>query len=152
MQLGGLRVVAGSLGPLDLGPRQFQVFLDLSSRLDGALLLLPVRAESVSALLQIGQLSLQAAQAFTRGFVALPLERRSLDLELHDPPLGFIEFCRHRVDFGPQPGGGLVDQVDRLVREKSIGDVPMRKHRRGHERRVLERDAVVNLVALAQAA
>ena len=28
----------------------------------------------------------------------------------------------------------------------------MRKHRRGHERRVLERDAVVNLVALAQAA
>ena len=72
LQLGGLRVVAGSLGLLDLGPRPFEVFLDLSSRLDGALLLLPVSPESVSALLQIGQLSLQTAQAFTRGLCRAP--------------------------------------------------------------------------------
>ena len=47
---------------------------------------------------------------------------------------------------------GLVDEVDRLVGQEAIGDVAVRQHGRGDERRVLDLDAVVDLVALAQAA
>ena len=43
-------------------------------------------------------------------------------------------------------------EVDRLVGQEPIGDVAVRQHGRGDERRVLELHAVVDLVALAQAA
>ncbi len=48
--------------------------------------------------------------------------------------------------------GGLVDQVDRLVGQEAVGDVAVRKGRGGDQRRVLDPDAVVHLVALLQAA
>ena len=47
---------------------------------------------------------------------------------------------------------GFVDQVDGLVGQEAIGDVAIRQHGGGDERRVLDLDAVVHLVALAQAA
>ena len=43
-------------------------------------------------------------------------------------------------------------EVDGLVGQEPIGDVAVRQHGRGDERRVLELHAVVDLVALAQAA
>ena len=48
--------------------------------------------------------------------------------------------------------GGLVDQVDRLVRQAVLGDVAVAEPRRGDERRVVDRRAVVLLVRAAQAA
>src|SRR5690606_33584998 len=48
------------------------------------------------------------------------------------------------------PGTGLVDQVDRLVRQVPVVDVPVGQRRGGRERRVGDRDAVVRLVAVAQ--
>ena len=43
-------------------------------------------------------------------------------------------------------------EIDRLVGQEAIGDVAMREHRRGDQGRVLDLDAVMDLVALAQAA
>ena len=51
-----------------------------------------------------------------------------------------------------EPRRRLVDEVDRLVGQEAVGDVAMRERRRGDERRVLDRHAVVDLVALLQAA
>ena len=48
--------------------------------------------------------------------------------------------------------GGLVDQIDRFVGKESIGDVTVREDRSCDERGVLELDAVMNLVPLAQSA
>ena len=59
---------------------------------------------------------------------------------------------RHRVDLHAQLRRRLVDQVDRLVGQEAVGDVAVRQHRRRDQRRVLELHAVVDLVALAQAA
>ena len=47
--------------------------------------------------------------------------------------------------------GGLVDQVDRLVRQVAVGDVADRQVRGGLDRLVRDRDLVVLLVALADA-
>ena len=47
---------------------------------------------------------------------------------------------------------GLVDEVDRLVRQEAVGDVAVREHRRRHQGVVLDAHAVVHLEALAQAA
>ena len=59
---------------------------------------------------------------------------------------------RHRVDLDAQPAGGLVDEVDRLVRQEPAGEVAVGQHRRGHEGGVLDADAVVDLVALLEPA
>ena len=51
-----------------------------------------------------------------------------------------------------RPRGGLVDEVDRLVGQEAVGDVAVREHRGGDERRVADPDAVMGLVALLQPA
>ena len=56
---------------------------------------------------------------------------------------------RHRLDAHPR--GCLVDQVDGLVRQEAIGDVAVGELGGGLERLVGDLDAVVLLVALAQA-
>src|SRR5205823_1381832 len=56
----------------------------------------------------------------------------------------------HRLD--AQPRGGLVDQVDRLVGQVPVLDVAVGELGRGLERVVGDRDAVMRLVAVAQAA
>ena len=84
--------------------------------------------------------------------VGLGLQRLLLDLELHDPPLHDVELGRHRVDLDAQAARGLVDQVDRLVGQEARGDVAVREPRRGHQGAVLDAHAVVDLVALLQAA
>ena len=93
-----------------------------------------------------------ASRRATRRVVGLLRERLALDLELHDAPLDLVDLGRHRVDLDAQPRGGLVDQVDRLVGQEAVGDVAVREHRRGHQRRVLDADAVVDLVALLEPA
>jgi len=67
----------------------------------------------------------------------------------------FLEFAvagrrAHRADAHARPG--LVDQVDRLVREMPVLDVPVGQRRGSMERVVGDLAAVVRLVAVAQAA
>ena len=57
-----------------------------------------------------------------------------------------------RVDLDAQARGGLVHQVDGLVGQEAVGDVAVRERGRGHERGVLDAHAVVDLVALLEAA
>src|SRR3954449_9543520 len=55
---------------------------------------------------------------------------------------------RHAAD--AQAGAGLVDQVDRLVRQVSVVDVPVRQRGGGDQRGVRDGHAVVRLVPVAQ--
>ena len=50
-----------------------------------------------------------------------------------------------------QAAAGLVDEVDRLVRQVAVGQVAVGQVGRGHERLVGDADRVVRLVAVAQA-
>src|SRR3954468_15021771 len=50
----------------------------------------------------------------------------------------------------PHPGAGLIDQVDRLVRQEPVVDVAVGQGRRGGNRAIGDRHAVVRLVAVAQ--
>ena len=67
-------------------------------------------------------------------------------------PLQLVNFDRHRADLNGQRSCRLVHQVDRLVWQKAIGDVAVRKSGRGYDGRVLDADVVVGLVALFETA
>ncbi len=78
-----------------------------------------------------------------RGFL---VAARRLDLFLELPVHGR---GGHRLDAHAR--GGLVDEVDRLVGQEAVGDVPVGQLRRSLEGLVGDVDLVVRLVAVAQA-
>jgi hypothetical protein len=71
------------------------------------------RRELLAAL---GQLGPQGRQPVDRRRVGLLLQRHLLDLEPADGTLDRVDLDRPGVDLHAEPGGGLVDQVDGLVR------------------------------------
>ena len=100
----------------------------------------------------VSRVSSQGRQALARGLVLLLLQRLPLDLQLDDAPLELVERLGLGVDLHADARGGLVDQVDGLVRQLAVGDVAVRERRRGDDRRIGDLDLVVHLVALLQAA
>ena len=75
-----------------------------------------------------------------------------LDLELLDPALDLVDLGRDGGELDGDARGGLVDEVDRLVGEEAVGDVAVAQRGGGDQRGVGDRDAVVRLVALLEAA
>ena len=137
---------------LDLVADLLNLLLGLPDRGDPPLLLLPLLAQAAAALFQLGNLLLQRREPFpARGVIFLP-QGLALDLQLHHPPVDLIELGRLAVNLHPQPAGRLVDQVDRLVGEVPVTDVPVRQCRRGDHGGVGDAHPVVHLVALLQPA
>ncbi len=87
-----------------------------------------------------------------RDLVGLLRQCHPLDLELADAPLDDVDLGGQRVDLDAQARGGLVDEVDRLVGQEPPGQVAVGQDGGGHEGGVLDAHAVVDLVALLQAA
>ena len=78
-----------------------QLLLEGPDRADGVLLLLPAAAHGVGLLAQVGQLLVEAGQAFGGRLVGLLRQCDPLDLELADPPVDHVDLRRHRVDLDP---------------------------------------------------
>ena len=91
-------------------------------------------------------------ETLARGRVGFLLEGLPLDFELHLAARGFVQLGRHGVDLGAQLGRGFVHQIDGLVRQEPVGDVAIAEDGGGHQGRILDADAVMDFVALAQAA
>src|SRR5690606_32172163 len=82
----------------------------------------------------------------------LPVDRLLLLLpRLLDAGVELLELRRRGQAADAQPGTGLVDQVDRLVRQEAVVDVAVGEVRRGDEGGVGDGHLVVRLVAVAQA-
>ncbi len=123
-------VLALALGRGQLVARLVELLLEAGGRAELVLLGLPPGGDRRRALLEIGQLLLQADQPVARGGIGLLLERLGLDLEPHDLAVDRIELFRLRIDLHAQARAGLVDQVDRLVGQEPVGDVAVRERRR----------------------
>jgi hypothetical protein len=85
-----------------------------------------------------------------RGPVCFLFQRLPFDLELDDTAIQGVDLRGHAVQFDPQPGSGLIDQIDGLVRQEAVADVAVGKGRGGDNGCVLDPDAVMDLVALFQ--
>ena len=120
--------------------------------MDGLALGLPARTHGVHLCPHVGQLPAQLLQAMPAHRILFLGEGRLLDLEPHGPAAQLVELGRERVDLGPQHRAGLVDQVDGLVGQESIGDVAVAQGDGGDQRSVLDVHAVEHLETLLQAA
>ena len=114
-------------------------FLQLANIRDDFLLRLPAQLQLVGFLLEPGQFLFQRLQALARGRVVFLAQRLALDFELRHAALNLVDLGRHGIDFDAQAGGGFVNQVDGFVGQEAVGDVTVGKHRRGDDRRILDR-------------
>ena len=74
------------------------------------------------------------------------------DAQLNDASLEPIERLGLGIDLHADARGGLIDQVDGFIGQLAIGDVAVRKRRRGDDGRIGDLDAVMHLIAFLQAA
>ena len=75
-----------------------------------------------------------------------------LQLQLHLPALAHVDLHGAAVDLHAHAGGSLVHEVHGLVGQEAVGDVAAGELGRLHQGRVPDAHAVVQLVALLQAA
>ena len=151
-QFGGAFQVRLALGALDPPVGLLDPLAQPADRGQPLLLPLPPGAERPGGVLALGDAAREFRPPRPRGGVLVLLERLPLDPERQQLPLHLVEFGGDAVHLGAQPGGGLVHQVDRLVRQEPPGDVAVGERRRGQQRRVPDADAVVHLVPLLQPA
>ena len=86
-----------------------------------------------------------------RELVALFSECRLFDLELNYLSSDLVELGRHRVHLGLDKCARLVDEVDSLVGEETVGDIAVGEGSRGNKRLVVDLHTVVDLVTFLKA-
>ena len=112
-------------------------FLDLGGRPDSRLLGLPDSSRSANCA-QLADLVFSRPGALLAASVSL-LQRLALDLELIRRRSGSISSGLESISMRMR-AGGLVDQVDGLVRQLAVGDVAVRQRGRGDDGRVGDLD------------
>jgi hypothetical protein len=142
--------VALALRFLHLEPDLVDLLLDVLRAGDVGLLRLPDFLEVGVLALEPADLLLDQREALARRVVLLLLDGLALDLELDQAAIEAVHRLGLAVDLHLDARRGLVDQVDRLVGQEAVGDVARGQLGRGHDRRVGDLDAVVDLVALLQ--
>jgi len=109
-------------------------------------LVLPTGGQRCRLLFQACQLLAQRLQALFRGVIAFLGQRRFLDLELDDAAVEVLDLFGLRFHFHADAAGGLVHQVDRLVRQEAVLDITVGKLRGRNQRAVGDVHPVVQLV------
>ena len=117
--------IVPALGLFELGLRLLQLTVDNADSVDRGFFILPLRLELIRPLLEVGQVFFQPLEPFARGLILFLLQRALLDFQLLNLTLQLIDLGRHRIQLHPQSRGCLIDQVNGLVRQETVGDVPM---------------------------
>ena len=151
LQLGRPVQVPVLLRDLDLPADRVDLLADPGEALHLRLLILPAGLLHAELVLQLRELLLQLLQALPAQGVLFLLQRCDFDLHLEDPALLLVQLLRKGIHLRLDERAGFIDQIDRLIREKTVRNIPVGQHRRAHERVVHDLDAVVDLVALFQA-
>ena len=101
---------------------------------------------------QFGQLLLQLHQTIRRCRVFFFFQGLLFNFQLQNLTLAFINLRRRRINFRTEPGRRFIHQVNGLIRQEPVVDVPLAHHCRSYQRGVLDPYAVMVFIAFLQAA
>ena len=142
----GFGVIALALRRDEIVAGGVELLLELVGGAELVLLGPPAGGQRRRFLLDLGEFGFELRQAILGGRVGLLAQRLLLDLELDDAAIELVELFGLRIDLDAQARGRLVDEVDRLVGEETIGNIAVRQGRRGDDRRIGDPHAVVKFV------
>ena len=117
--------VVGVLRLLDGGVGRFDLLADLLRPSDGRLFGFPFGFHGGEGLTVLRELPPDIGKMLLREFVGLFRECRLLNLMLHDAAGDLVHLGRHRIHFGLDERARLIHEVDRLIRQEPVGDIPM---------------------------
>ena len=152
MQLGHLGQVALAGEGLDLLAQGVDFKAHLRAALGCGFFGFPDFVQICDLFLQAGDFFVDERKALERGFVFFFLDGFTLNLQLNQPAVELVHDLGLGVKLDLDFGRRLVDQVNRLVRQKAVGDVAVAQFGRSHDGRVGDVDTVVHLIALFEAA
>ena len=152
LQLGRLVQVVAVLGALDLRFYRLDLLADPLRLADVLLFPLPARFHFIKLRAQVGKLLADAAEMLLGELIGLLFQGGLLDLELHNFARDLVKLGGHRVHLGFDKGAGLVDQVDRLVGQETVGNIAVGQRCGCDQRGIVDLHAVIDLVALFEAA
>ena len=141
-----------ALGLLLLHPGMVDARLDAADFLDDLFLQGPMALHAFQLLIDVGQFCFKLLQPLPGSGILFLFQGHPLNLKLDAMPFHLINLGGHAVDFNAQPGGRLVNEVNGLVRQKPVGDIPFRQGHGGNGGRVLDAHAMVHLVFFLDAA
>ena len=151
-QAGGLPQVTVALGAFGLRAQVVDLRLEVTHAVESGLLGLPPRVEGIQLGLLVRLVLAQSGQTFDGRGVCLPVQGQFLHGQAVHGAAQLVDLLRGGIDLHAQPGRGLVNQVDGLVRELTAGDVTLGQLSGGNEGRVRDLHLVVRLVTLLQPA
>ncbi len=142
-------IITLTLGTLGIEIQLFDLDLILLNSVDQILLSLPFGCEILLTVTQIGKLLFNLLHL---RLVTLALDSLPLYLFLSYKTGYLVKSLRYRIDFKTQLGCSLVNKIDSLVREETIGDVTFRQSDRCYDSLVTDTYLVVVLVTLLKSA
>ncbi len=151
LQFGCLLQVVFLHGCLNLLIDIIDLFTDDGNGFELFLLLFPLRHLAVEFFTLFREFFGQFRQTLTGQFIGLFLQRSLFDLHLHNFTGDLIEVCRHGVEFRLNHGTGFVHEVDRLIRQETVGNVTIGQCSCCYEGTVGDLYAVEYFIALFQA-
>ena len=150
LQLGSPFVIRIVLGLGELEFRLFELFLPLFHLIQFLLFLLPAAELDILFLIQLFQFLFDIFFSFQRPRIRLIHQGCPFDLQGHDAPVEFIQFGRHGIHFHPDRSTGFINQVNGLVRQEPVGNIPVGQHSCRHDGLILDLDAMMALKAVLE--
>ena len=134
-----------------MGVGRLQVLPELLHLADSVLLVLPLGLAGVELIPQLSQLLLDVRQPGLGQLVILLLQGGLLNLALDNLPGDHVQLSGHGVHLRADESAGLVNEVDGLVGQETVGDIAVGEGGGGHDGPVGDLDAMEHLIALLQA-
>ena len=134
----------------DLVIQAFQLFAQFLHFANGSLFVFPLGFQFIKLAAHFGEFLADFFQMLLGQLIALFLQGRFFDFMLNDFALDHIQFRRHGVNFRTDHGAGFIHQVDGLIGQEPVGDVPVRQGGRRNQGRVLNFHAVEHFIPLFQ--
>ena len=117
---------------------------------NGIFFVVPARLHRIELLAHLCQFLLNFRQMLLRQLVILFLEGCFFNFVLNDFALNNIQFCRHGVNFRANHCTRFIDQINRLIRQESVGNIPIGQCSGCNQRRILNLYAVIDFIAFLQ--
>ena len=152
LQLGGAVQIVGALRLLDFGVDALDFLPEAGDLADGFLFGFPTGFHGVEGIPLLGQFLLDFIEMDLGEGVFFLLQGGLLDFQLHDVAADIVQLGGEGIDLRADEGAGFVHQVDGLVGQETVGDIPVGKGCGGDEGGILDLDAVEDFIALLQAA
>ena len=124
--------------------------LELLDLVNALLFGLPARLHLVELVFVFGELGAELLKTLLGELIRFLFQSHLFDFKLHYLAAYIVKLRGHGVDLGADGSARLIDKVDCLVGQETVGNISVRKGSGGDKCTVVYANAVINFIALLE--